>query len=1129
MLSLDRLIRRNEYWVAHMATDSFGRDRNLQGRAAETSYGRRPKGAISSLGQLRDIGDPYDDRRGISAYQQIAIPGLPVNQTAGFVADPIDEVAAYMAARRPVERQNAPILASSALTEQGSLFPAEDRVPSVLQADGGTPRLARLGYTPVPAGSRVSSTRANPNSGNPRNWSDRGILPLLLAQMSSDPAGVARVLQDPRINRGQVRRGLLRDGRLEPGLGVGKPYPGAFALTAADFPPVRGQDAPTEASWPIEWEAYKDYFGGLARESGRSIDPDATDNDRFGTFTSEDPTLRSPKSEFGYNINPYGTVDVPVLNARGSWDQLSGRNKGQVAVRRIDPTATAYTRSGNPDSPYSSEQTEEVSYGRLMKEAADEAETPVITGYGLKQGNFIPAENLPAEVAQAFSRTGTDMGAFVGLKETANPQRFSSALSSLSTQKSYVPVYQVYEQDSAGNLAPKLVQREEWRPNPTGYGGEVVSVNDELYRLGAPFKGNTELETSLLQPYLGVQTVRTPDRSAPSAISVNRIASIAAEQGYQLYGDREQAALAAATGDAGLAIAPEALDPGKPVYVVRPDGSTTTLIPKLTPFGQPTGSFHITDNYTRTAETGPGPVLSHTGIRRKSEDPTTTLRRAKPGAAEATLGEAAIARPEFREAMMAGTFMEEPNTRNAIADALAPLVASGRIDPAVLTNRLAVAADSPVGSAAARLRGALEDYRSRTGRGVPKSEALAWAASLAEQASRRLPPGSAPIGPNAVLRAAAAMRNEAPARPLFAEGSNAQRLLQEAITELKQRGVATDVNRPVIGGVTPLSPEEIARARDLQVIANEDEIRRASMMEAEGEPQGGITGGDDYAYDFDGGEIPESGSRPAYGSGYSYEQVGTDPWVTKFKALAAKQAGNRTMDSAAMYSSPSWSSQAQADLLVDAAMRASAPSRDGTPGTAPTKEIQRLMFGGPVDASVGARVPNSSPTVTDTKPRTTPRGGVVDESEVVRQWLSTPEARQYLASRRDAPPSLGRPTAAEVRSRYRQPEAGMRNIDFDAYSKALGLYDDPAVQDAAMAYQAERLQKMSQRVQQAENQAAADTAAAVPMKGATVTPNQSMFNAPAPQPQNTDVSEYQANRDRLIRQGFRAARGGQFL
>lgn len=1047
-----------------MATDGFGRDRNLRGRTAETLYGKRPKGAISSLGRLRNIGDPYDDRRGISAYQQIAIPGLPTSQTTGFVADPIDEVAAYMAARRPIERQNAPVLASSALTEQGSLFPAEDRVPSVLQADGGTPRLARLGYTPVPAAGRVGSVQVNPNSGNPRNWADRGVLPLLLAQAGPDTANVGRVLQDPRINRGQVRRGLLRDGRLEPGIGVGQPHPNAFALTAADFPPVRGQDAPTETSWPIEWEVYKDYFGGLARESGRSIDPDATDNDRFGTFTSEDPTLRRPKSEFGYNLNPFGTVDVPVLNAGGSWDLPSGRNKGQVAVRRIDPTATAYTRSGNPDSPYSSEQTEEVSYGRLMKEAAAEAETPVITGYGLEQGNFIPAENLPAEVAQAFSRTGTDMGAFVGLKETANPQRFSSALSSLSTRKSYVPVYQVYEQDSAGNLSPKLVQRDEWRPDSSGYGGAVVPVPDQLYRLGAPFKGNTELETSLLQPYLGVQTVRTPDRSSPSAISVNRIASIAAEQGYQLYGDRKQAKHAVETGDASLAIAPEALDPGKPVYVVRPDGSTTTLIPKLTPFGQPTGSFHITDNYTRAVETGPGPVLSHTGIRRRSEDPTTMLRRAKPGAVEATLGEAAITRPEFREAMMAGTFMEEPNTRNAIADVLAPLVASGRIDPAALTDRLAPAAESPVKSAAARLRGALEDYRSRTGRGVPTSEALAWATNLAEQASRRLPPGSAPIEPNAVLRAAAAMRNEAPARQLFAEGSNAQRLLREAITELKQRGVATDINRPVIGGAAPLSPEEIARARDLQVIANEEEIRRASIMEAESEARGGIAGGDDYAYDFDGGEMPESAPRPAYGSGYSYEQVGTDPWLTRFKALVAKQAGNRTMDSAAMYSSPSWSSQAQADLLVDAAMRASAPSRDGTPGTAPTKEIQRLMFGGPVDAIIGARVPNSSPTVAGVGPRAAANGGVVDENAAVSQWLATPEARQYLASRRDAPPVLGRPTASDVRTRYRQPEAGMRDIDFDAYSKALGMYDDPAVQDAAMAYQAERLRRMAGRM-----------------------------------------------------------------
>ena len=1051
-----------------------------------------------------------------------------------YVSDPIDDVAAYMAGRSPARADVLTTYPRSS-AEQQSLFPAEERTPSVYQADGGTPRIARLVSSLLPPGSRVGSVQPDLNRGNPRNWADRGILPLLQAQMSPDAASVSRILQDPRLNRGQVQRGLLRDGRQEPGLGVGRPYPGAFTLTAADFPPVRGQDAPTETSWPIEWEAYKDYFGGLARESGRAIDPSVTDNDRFGTYTAEDPTLRSPRSEFGYNINPFGTVDVPVLNARGGWDQLTGPNRGLPAVRRIDPTATAYTRSGNLDSPYSSEQTEEVSYGRLMKEAATEAETPVITGYGLAQGTFIPAEKLPADVAQAFSRTGTDMGAFVGLKETSNPQRFSSALSSLSTKKAYVPVYQVYEEDAAGNLQPKMVQREEWRANPSGYGGELVQVPDQLYRLGAPFKGNTDLETALLRPYLGVQTVRTPDRSLPSAISANRIAGVAAEQGYQLYGSREQAEMAASGGDAGAPIPPEALDPAKPVYVVRPDGSTTALIPKLTPFGKPTGSFHITDNYTRTAETGPGPVLSHIGIRRRSEDPSTTVRRARPGAQEVTLGDAAITRPEFREAMMAGTFMEEPNTRNAIADALAPLVASGRVDPAALTSRLAVAAESPIASAAARLRGALEDYKSRTGHGVPTSEAVAWAADLAAQASSLLPAGAAPIDPNAVLRAAAAMRDAAPARALFAEGSNAQRLLQEAITELKQRGIATAIDRPVIGGAAPLTADELAIARELQAGGiDEDILRQASLAEAEGGLDAGRAGSDDMAYDVDGGEAPRAGGRMPYGSGYSEVRIGdaateADPWLAKFKALAAKQAGNRVMDSAAMYTSPAYDSRAQAEDLVDVAMRASAPSQDGERRKRPTDEIQRLLFGGPVDAKKGAKVANQSPTVSTVEPRVTSRGGSVDENAVLNTWLSRPEVRQYLASRAGAPPALGRPTAGEIRARYRQPEAGMREIDFDAYSKALGMYDVPEIQDAAMAYQAERLQRMSQRVQQAENQAAADTAAAVPQKGATVTPNQSMFNAPAPQPQNTDVSEYQANRDRLIRQGLRAAQGGRFL
>jgi hypothetical protein len=504
----------------------------------------------------------------------------------------------------------------------------------------------RLDYAGIP-GNSPSARGADGRRGKP--YASR----LRQEQLDPKPRGVD---VDPRTRRGGLSDLLL--GESDVAYLTDKAMRGQprVALRAEDvMTRERGQENPSIA---IE---YGDYAYGMPRQSNYE-DVTLTDNDRFGAFTSDDPTERRPKAEFGTNIAPYGTVDVPDRQVSGQWAVSSGPRQGQLAVKRIDPTATAYTRPGNLDSPYSSEQADEVSIGRAAKEAKEATEPPVIGSSALSRKGFIPAEKLPADVLNIYAKGG-ELGTFVGMAETARSEQYPRALGSLATRKAYVPVYR------AERWNPELKAMEQMtakREVPAGrYGVEVVE--EPLFRLGQPSSYDMAAIAEELGPLLGVQSVRTAAPGSRKAIGFPEVRAIAEQQGYEVYADPRRE----------VAIRPEQIDGTFPVYFRKSDGSNSQLTPKLDEAGRPTGAFHLTGNYGIEREVGPGPLSTDAGIRRwvGNEDTYIDNSRRQLG----RLGEGAISTERFLNELIAGSFMDAPETRNAYRDVIAPLVASGEL------------------------------------------------------------------------------------------------------------------------------------------------------------------------------------------------------------------------------------------------------------------------------------------------------------------------------------------------------------------------------------------------------------------------------------------------------------------
>lgn len=592
------------------------------------------------------------------------------------------------------------------------------------------PQMYRRGIETLVPGSRVARRDrfARDSRGfDPRNAPDRGIESLLTGVNAAGEPVDAKVLVDPAMARGDA------------------PHPQAFLLTREDFPAVKGQAAATGASWPVEWEAYKEYLGGMAQEADL-LNERLRDDPKFtAAALSGDPSDASAAGRGSADRTDHFRVPVEMRDRSGQW-------RGAL----VDPSEVITTVDGNLDAPFNSERFQELTRAQVYADVLRETQTPVIGEQAL----------LAAEAAGRFTRVpaGEGTGSLVGYLQVAgksDPQ----------------PVY-----------APKDLQLKREIPDPARPFTGVVTERQRGYRIGSPVNRDAATLAERLREEDPALVATTHVPGSP-VLGLGALQANAEQHGVRYYDQGGQEIPPAALAPEGL-LTGEGFDPMKPITAVRADGSQTRLLPR---WNEQTGLGYIVEDSLNTVQGGAGPLLAETALRQAHE------RRS------------GLSTGDFAREVAAGRFSVEPPQRDVMGD-LAALVSKEGVDPSLLTNRLANAAGDPTMVAAARLRGALEDHRARTGQGVPPAVALTWAQDLARQG---FTPSKGLVDPSRVVSAAAAMSQQGGTRQLFAEGSHAARTLEEGMRENQGGREVNLFSEPATEGPTGVGGKARARAADL--------------------------------------------------------------------------------------------------------------------------------------------------------------------------------------------------------------------------------------------------------------------------------------------------------------------------
>ena len=436
--------------------------------------------------------------------------------------------------------------------------------------------------------------------------------------------------------------------------------------------PIAVLEALANSDDPVDQELYNEYVRGIAAASD-TVDLEANNNLRYGQFTAVDPTTGSLTAKQAFDPAPFGTVDIPVVQRTGQFAIPSGKNKGQVEIAKIDPTAIAYTEENNPDSPYTRDQEREVRIGTVQMEAKRDLTTPVIVESGLelaaREGRFIPLNKVPPQQYEKYLTKSGDTGNLVGMMNldmspTQAEARFpeGSILVSQATGKVYAPVYAVTDRE--GN--PVVTQQD--IPSRDARFTETEQYPQKLFRIGNPFKGDSDKVRQQVAPYVGVRNVKVPDPKKKQVLSANRVRQ-AAKQGYQFFSGPKMT-------DKQL-LDPQAVTGANKVWMRRPDGTTTQLTPQVVG-GNLTRNYRIDDAYI-SRQVGPA-SYTEGGARYGVENPGTQVDiRDKNTFVRGILGPDAIEYKEVDADMVAGHSMADRTTANAYRDILAPKLLSGEI------------------------------------------------------------------------------------------------------------------------------------------------------------------------------------------------------------------------------------------------------------------------------------------------------------------------------------------------------------------------------------------------------------------------------------------------------------------
>ena len=419
---------------------------------------------------------------------------------------------------------------------------------------------------------------------------------------------------------------------------------------------------------PIDQELYNEYVRGAA-VAADTVDLEANNNLRYGQYTAVDPTSGSLSAKQAFTPNPFGTVDIPVVQRTGQFAIPSGRDRGEIEIAKIDPSAIAYTEDADLDNPFTSAQSREVPIGTVQKEAKVAAETPTIFESALVKAastqRFRPLETLnPVNYEKYLKKDGT-AGTLVGLikldmTESQAMARFPADSITVGKTGVYAPVYKVMRED--GSQLTTTVEV----PDRDARFSQVEPYPEKLYRIGNPFKGDSDKVRQQVAPYVGVRNVKVPEQGKKQVLSANRVRQAAAN-GFEFFSGPEM--------DDRQILQPEQVTGANKVFLRRPDGTTTQLTPQIVG-GKLTGNYRIDDAYV-SRQVGPASYVE--GGARYGVERSDTQADIRNIFNRRVLGDSAVKYKDVDADMIAGNAMDEPRTANAYRDILAPKLLSGEI------------------------------------------------------------------------------------------------------------------------------------------------------------------------------------------------------------------------------------------------------------------------------------------------------------------------------------------------------------------------------------------------------------------------------------------------------------------
>lgn len=478
---------------------------------------------IGGIGNIRDIGDPYDPRRGLPIIEQRNIPGLVVGKSASlYTPSYLDDVAGYMARVARTAGQglpgNADSEASVYIPNSGQLSLGVRPPESVLipqsesmleQAVAAAererrPRPARIArpakgdFSGRPAGILLGAAPAQLESG-------AELVDMLRGNPAASVPGDQIVIARPRTELPAGSRLSARDrfaGVTGGWADRDRPGPAREADRIAN----RGRSAASavlgnwsgvvkDANIP-DYERIANELLGEEPISVRSLDEGVSDNERTGAFTSEDPTELVGRKQPSGDINPYYSVEVPARVARAdgrglSWTVDTGSGF-RPATAVIDPSQIKETRTQNPmrkqgnrggfanesDNTASFQREKQINVGDLVKEAMEQAKTPIITKSALEAARAAGR----ARAAAPEERDRNLVGYIIPPGQTAE-----------------VPVYAVTE-GRGGSRKTTAVQR----PSADDPLRQAESVDEEYFRIGSPTNRDATVLRDELRRILGV-------------------------------------------------------------------------------------------------------------------------------------------------------------------------------------------------------------------------------------------------------------------------------------------------------------------------------------------------------------------------------------------------------------------------------------------------------------------------------------------------------------------------------------------------------------------------------------------------------------------------------------------------